>query len=562
VEEVRADRRRVVVLFADVVGYSTLSEHLDPEDLNAAMREVFAGLTASVSGREGMVEKYIGDAVMIVFGAPRAHEDDPERAVETALDMAEYIDRRSREMRSPLRVRIGINLGLVFSGPVGDGTQAGVMGDAVNVAARLQQSAKPGDILVSDAVWRRVRDRYSGTHVGALSVKGREQRVEAFRIAGRKTPSTPRLTPFIGREQEIDILEARWRATRAGSPQIVSLRGEAGVGKSRLLAEFPPRTDGVDIRVQCTPERSFGAFRSVIEQALGHVPAGIDELATALEPLGLNLEDARWLSIVLGHSDSVSGTFPGESGAVQRVHAAVHRFLSRLSASGPALVVLNDVHSADASSLETLDRLMELLSEGPLMLLLTYRPEVEVGRAGFSATHTLVDIEPLARRETLALAQAFLGTRDLPKELALFVADRAVGNPFFIEQLLQTLLEAGAVVTKQEVALVKTLDIDIPDTVERTVLARLDRLPDPMRHLLECASVIGPFLSVALLGAVAGLDEGILSPLEDLVASQFLIAVSEDVQARAHPSGHVWHLTEAATKDAAPKGGRVAGGGA
>src|SRR5207245_2295819 len=184
------------------------------------------------------VEKFIGDAVMAIFGAPLAHEDDPERAVEAALAMLRVVERRSSSAVLPLQLRIGINSGLVVSGRVGNGTQSGVLGDAVNVAARLQQSAEPGKILVSQAVWRRVRQRFEGEPAGLLEVKGRGQRVQAHRIVRPSNAFVRRRSPFVGRTEEIALLDLLWTNVLKGNLHVISVVGEPGVGKSRLLDEL------------------------------------------------------------------------------------------------------------------------------------------------------------------------------------------------------------------------------------------------------------------------------------------------------------------------------------
>ncbi|MBA3729026.1 MAG: adenylate/guanylate cyclase domain-containing protein, partial [Actinobacteria bacterium] len=215
-----ADRRRVTILFADLVGFPALAEHLDPEELRALIARTFAELTQEVTLREGRVEKFIGDAVMATFGAPRAHEDDPERAVATALRLLEVVRRRSEPMPSPLQLRIGINSGLVIAGTVGDGSQTGVIGDAVNVAARLQQVAGPGEILVAASVWRRVRHGFRGQAIGPLELKGRAQPVEAFRIVGDLQSPTVHRTPFVGRHDELSLMELLWSSAAKGTTHV------------------------------------------------------------------------------------------------------------------------------------------------------------------------------------------------------------------------------------------------------------------------------------------------------------------------------------------------------
>jgi class 3 adenylate cyclase len=235
------ERKVVTVLFADLVGFTTLAEHLDPEELRTLMTETLSELTEEVEQRDGWVEKFIGDAIVAVYGAPVAHENDPERAVETALGMLEIVRRRSEATPTPLELRIGINSGLVVAGAVGDGTQTGVMGDAVNVAARLQQSAGVGEVLVSASNWRRVRVGFESEPAGALDVKGRGQPVEAYRLLGRGASSPRQRVPFVGRREELALLDLLWSSAAKGNAHVVSVVGEPGVGKSRLLEELHPQ---------------------------------------------------------------------------------------------------------------------------------------------------------------------------------------------------------------------------------------------------------------------------------------------------------------------------------
>lgn len=235
------ERRRVTVLFADLVGFSTLAEHLDPEELRTLMTETFAELTEEVEKREGWVEKFIGDAVVAVFGAPVTHEDDPARAVAAAFGMLEVVRRRSQDAPTPLELRVGINTGLVVSGAVGDGTQTGVMGDAVNVAARLQQAAGPGQILVAASTWRRVRGSFDGEPLGTLEVKGKAQPVETYRLLrAREAARAPR-APFVGRREELALLELLWSSARKGNTHIVSVVGEPASASRASSPSSAPR---------------------------------------------------------------------------------------------------------------------------------------------------------------------------------------------------------------------------------------------------------------------------------------------------------------------------------
>ena len=242
-EQPAGERRRVTVAFADIVGYSSMAERLDAEELGALMTEVFAEFKAEIEAREGRVEKFIGDAVVATFGASPAHEDDPVRAVDTALALLRAVSKRTVPTGQPMTLRVGINSGLVVTHPT-DGTGTGVLGDAVNVAARLQQAAEPGHVLMAEPVFRRVQPSYECEHVGLLTVKGREQPVDAYRLVGlRRSATARRQAPLVGRADELALVELLWSNAARGNTHVVSIVGEPGVGKSRLLNEIPKRTD-------------------------------------------------------------------------------------------------------------------------------------------------------------------------------------------------------------------------------------------------------------------------------------------------------------------------------
>ncbi|HJP65820.1 MAG TPA: adenylate/guanylate cyclase domain-containing protein [Actinomycetota bacterium] len=523
-----SERRPVTVLFADLVGFSSLAEYMDPEDLRTLIGETFTALTAEVEARDGMVEKFIGDAVMAIFGAPVAHEDDPDRAVDTALRMLEIVRQRSAAMSSPLQLRIGINSGLVVSGTVGDMTQVGVLGDAVNTAARLQQAAEPGEVMVSASVWRRVRDRYDAEHIGLLEVKGREQRVDAYRIVGPRRADARRLAPFVGRNEELALLELLWSSAAKGNAHVVSLIGEPGVGKSRLLSEFGTRRDALDVRIPCSGERAFGPFLDLIERILGGAPTDLDDLGRRTRAMGIDEDVVPLLGALLGLAGAPPAVQMADEQKKRQVFAGVWQFLSAAPGERPAMIVLDDVHWADRSSLDLLGFLLERLGGSSLMLLLAYRPGFDqVDRVAFRASHTAVRLEPLSADESVAMARGFLGVQDLPADLERLVATRAEGNPFFVEELLQALLELGSLAVVDGSAVLARVEVEVPDTVQGTILARMDRLQPKERSLLQHAAVIGRSFSTDLLQAVMG--EGDLGPsLEELVRAQLLVAQGPD----------------------------------
>jgi class 3 adenylate cyclase/tetratricopeptide (TPR) repeat protein len=520
---VAGERRRVTVLFADLVGFSTLAEHLDPEELQALITGTFSELTEAVERREGFVEKFIGDAVVAVFGAPVTHEDDPLRAVESALEMLEIVRRRSSGAPAPLELRVGINSGLVISGGVGDGTQAGVMGDAVNVAARLQQAAAPGETLLSASTWRRVREGFAAESVGELEVKGKAQAVETYRLLERREQDLRYRAPFVGRREELALLDLLWSSVRKGNTHVASLAGEPGVGKSRLLAEFRPEGAQLDVRLACSGERAFGPFLELVAALLGGLPASVEEVKEKTSALALGDDDTVLLGAFLGLGGAPPVVRMADEQRKRQVFAGVWQFLLA-ACRWPTFIAFDDVHWADASSRELLDFLLERLGGLPLMLVLCYRPGFEqVERAELRASHTAVRLEPLSADESVALARGYLGVDTLPADLERLVAERAEGNAFFIEELLQALLELGSLAVVEERAVLAKVDVEIPDTVQGTILARVDRLEPSARSLLQHAAVLGRSFPAELLEAVAG-NGNLSSALASLERAQLLVA--------------------------------------
>jgi adenylate cyclase len=528
------ERRIVTVLFADLVGFTTLAEHLDPEELRSLMTGTLSELTEEVERREGWVEKFIGDAIVAVFGAPIAHENDPARAVETALAMLESVRRRSETTPTPLQLSVGINSGLVVAGAVGDGTQAGVMGDAVNVAARLQQAAAEGEVLVSASTWRRVRDSFEGEPAGSLEVKGRGQLVETYRLLGRGEPGIRERAPFVGRAEELALLELLWSSARKGNTHVVSVVGEPGVGKSRLVEELHPAGDPLDIRIACGDGRAFGPFIDLLERIMGIAPRDVEELCARAEELGAEREHALLVGSFFGFGEAPPVVRMADEQRWQQVYAAYWQFLVDVCRARPVFVAFDDVHWADESSRTLLDFLLERLAGVPLMFILSYRPGFErIERAELRASHTLVRLEPLTPDESVELARGFLGVTALPGDLERLVAERAEGNPFFIEELLQALQDLGSLAVVDGDVVLAKVDVEIPDTVQGTILARVDRLDAGARSVLQHAAVLGRSFDAELLADVSG-NDGISEALDELARAQLVVMTSPGEWAFKH----------------------------
>ena len=518
------ERRRVTVLFADLVGFSALAEQLDPEPLNVLVTDTLRELGQEVERRGGSVENFAGDSLVAIFGAPQAHEDDPERAVAAAVAIREAIARRSQLAPTPLRVRVGVNSGLVVAGATGDGRQTGVLGDAVNIAARLQQAAGPGEVIVSASVWRRVRERYDAQHIGLLEVRGREQPVEAYRIEGPRVPGARRQAPFVGRREEMALLDILWSSVEKGNTHVVSIAGEPGVGKSRLMSQFVPREEALDVRVSCDSERAFGPFLDLVQGILGRRPVDAADLKQQVTALGVDAETGQLLGALLGLAGAPPVVRMADEQQKRQVFAGVWQFLLAAPQGRPALILFDDLHWADRSSIELLGFLLERLNGVPMMIVLTIRPGFEqIERSALRASHTAIHLEPMSREESVAVARGFLGVTALPEDLERIIGTRAEGNPFFIEELLQALLELGSLAVVDGRAVLARLDVEIPDTVQGTVLARVDRLTPAERSLLQQLAVIGRHFSTDLVQAVTG-DEKIGASLDALARAQLLVS--------------------------------------
>jgi adenylate cyclase len=534
VAEVPGERRRVTVLFADLVGFSTLAEVMDPEELHAMTTETLGELAALIEAREGTVEKFIGDAVMAVFGAPRAHGDDPERAVEVAVDMIRAVQRRSGRGAFQPQLRVGINSGLVVAGGVGDGTRTGVLGDAVNVAARLQQVAGPDEILVSAAVWRRVNHRFEGQPVGPLEVKGREQRVDAYRVTGIQEATERALAPFVGRLEELSLLELLWSSAEKGNTHVVSLVGEPGVGKSRLLAELRTREDALDVRIACTAKRAYGPFMELVERTLGRSPADLDDLRSLTRGMaGVDEEVVLLLAALLGLTGGPPVVGMADEHRKRQVFAGMWRFLLAVHGARPGLLVLDDLQWADRSTLDLLGFLLERLWGIPLMVVLVYRPEFQMEWATLRASHTGIHLDVLTDEVTVELARGYLGVSEIPEELVRLIVSRCEGNAFFVEELLHALLDLGALEVADGRATLRAVPAEVPDTIEGTVMSRVDRLAARDRLALQHASVIGIVFSTGLLTAVMG-DHDVGASLGELVRLQLVVGRGPDLWAFRH----------------------------
>lgn len=569
-----ANRRTITVLFADLSGFTSMSERLDPEVMQTLQNELFEELTAAVQGFGGFVDKFIGDALLALFGAPAAHEDDPERAVRAALDMISRTARLSERAKayagSPLLLHVGINTGHVVAGGLGVGVAKSysVTGDTVNTAQRLQSMAPPGEVLVGPLTHRLTRHAFSYDSLGEVSLKGKMGSVLVHRLKGPlETPRAARGldalgldAPLIGRDAELARVIGSLDRACGGAAQLVRLVGEAGIGKTRLVNEFVARIRdedlfaGVAIRqAVCSPlgEQSYGTLAAVLRSAYGiaqkaDAAEAEAKLAEALSELGLPAEEADHLMPlylhVLGLGDPNAVLRHVEPEQLRRqIFFAIRTVFERRLALSPLLIIVEDLHWADAVSLEALRFLMDRLERTRLMLLFTHRPMLELDQFGsIRISHTTLRLPPLGDTDGQRLLAAYFshGWCEPPGRLFNRILERAGGNPLFLEEIIRGLIEAGALErvgalwrTKSEGAAA-----DIPASIQALLLTRLDRLPHQVRHLAQEAAVIGPRFDAAVLGAAATERARVEAGLELLCDAEIIeeIAGSNSISLRTY----------------------------
>jgi class 3 adenylate cyclase/predicted ATPase len=514
-------------MFCDLVGSTALSVRFDPEELREEIRAYQNACSGVVARYDGYVAKFMGDGVLAYFGYPRAHEDDAERAVRAGLEIAAAVTRLETRGTEPLAVRIGIATGLVVVGDlVGEGSaqEQAVVGETPNLAARLQALAEPGQIVLAGATRRLIGDLFRLTDLGRQTAKGFAEPVEAFAVEGvavvesRFEAARRGLTDLVGRAAESALLRDRLRQAWGGAGQIVLLSGEAGIGKSRVAAQLAAEVAGephTRLRYQCSPHHRDSVLHPFVVQ-LGRAArlAPDDPAETQLDKLEAILAPAR-IAETAPLFASLLSIPTGEryppfalSAAQQRrlTLAALLDQLEALARQKPVLMLFEDAHWADATSLEVLDLTVERVRALPVLVLITFRPEYEAPWIGLSHVASIA-LDRLAPAEVETLAERVAG-RPLPPEVTAQIIAKTDGVPLFVEELTKTVLEGGLLVAgPQGWRLDGPLPpFAIPATLQDSLAARLDRLA-PVKEIAQIAAAIGREFSYSLLRAVAGPDE-------------------------------------------------------
>jgi class 3 adenylate cyclase/tetratricopeptide (TPR) repeat protein len=510
-------RKTVTVLFSDVTGSTSLGERLDAESLRSVMSRYFDVARAVLDRHGGTVEKFIGDAVMAVFGVPEVHEDDALRAARAAVELqgslAELNEELQRSWGARLQIRIGVNTGDVVAGDPAAG-QSFVSGDAVNVAARLEQAAQPGEILLGPETVALVRDAVRVEAVEPLSLKGKAEPVPAFRLL-EVLPGAPAFarrldSPMLGRDGELaGVIDAWERAERGSACELVTIVGVAGVGKSRLIREVSSRlADRARIlEGRCLPYGdgiTFWPLAEIVKQAADIEDTDPPEDAVEKIRAMVSVHDAEQAGFIAERVGAAIGLAQAH-GAIQETFWAFRRLLETLAAERPLLAVIDDVHWAEPTLLDLIEYVAGFSRGHPLLLLCTARPELRDEHPEWGRTGTVISLRPLGRSESEELIRNLLGQARLPAEAQARVVEAADGNPLFVEEMLRMFIDDG-LLRRDDGQWVPTVDlseISTPGTIQALIAARLDRLQEDERATVQRAAVVG---KVFYWGAVTELS--------------------------------------------------------
>ncbi len=536
------ERRTVTTLFCDLVGFTAMSERHDPEDVNALLRRYYAAARRVVESYGGTVEKYIGDAVVAVFGVPTLHEDDPERAVRAGLRLVDEIDALPGIDGAPLEVRVGVNTGevLVALDIDPNSGEGFLIGDAVNVAARLQSAAPPMAVAVGEATHAATEKVFSFDSCHPVALKGKSKPLQAWIATASLARTGAELrsfaTSFVGREEELAALqELLDAASTESSPRFALIVGEPGIGKSRLLAELARRLDDQPTFViwrqgRCLPYGSgvtFWALSEVVRAAAGVLESdGVARTEARLEtvlPEGADRDHLRArLRPLLG--------LEAEEAPREENFAAWRAFLEGLAAASPTMIVVEDLHWADGAMLAFMDYLAQSSADVPLLVLATARPEVldlSGPGAAYVAATTRLALGPLSGEETAELARARLGAKSLPTDLQALILERSGGNPLFAEELVRLLEDRGLLEGRGgKISLKAGVEVPMPDSIGALIAARLDLLSAERKALLADAAVVGRTFWAGAVAAVGPREPAaVLEGLMELVAKELVSPV-------------------------------------
>jgi len=551
-DRIEGERKQVTVMFCDMEGFTPLSERLGPEEAYSIMNQIYEILIHKVHDFEGTVNEMTGDGIIALFGAPIALEDAPQRAVRSSLaihrEMARFSDRVKQERKGMpiLRMRVGIHTGPVVVGTIGNDLRVDfkAVGDTVNLASRMQDLAEAGTTYVTEETFKLTEGLFRFEVLGEKAVKGREKPVTVYRAIA---PSTRRtrfdvsaergLTPFAGRERELELLIDALERSKAGRGQAFSIMAEAGVGKSRLLYEFRKAVVNEDVTFlegSCLSYSRGVAYHPVIDvlKANFDIQEGDgdfdikEKVKKGLKIVGADeASSLPYLLELLAVKDSVIDQIPiSPEVRKHRIIETLKGIILKGSEIRPLILAYEDLHWVDKSSEEVLKYVLESIPGARVLLLFTYRPEF-VHTWGAKSYHSQITLNRLSNRESLMVASHLLGTEELDKDLEEFILEKTEGVPLFIEELIKSLKDLRIIEREDSrYRIIKDLsEVTIPATVQEVIMARIDSLPDGIKRLLQTGSAVGREFSYDLIKRVTGiLQEELLSHLSVVKDSELL----------------------------------------
>ena len=538
-----AERRQVTVMFSDLVGSTALSVRMDPEDLREIISAYQKCVAETVARFGGFVAKYMGDGVLVYFGYPQAHEDDAERAVRAGLELIQAVGRLKSS--APLQTRVGIATGLVVVGDlIGSGAaqEQAVVGETPNLAARLQGIAEPNTVVIAESTRRLLGNLFDLEDLGAQDLKGIGGRVRAW-AALRPASVESRfealhaggLTELVGREEELELLLRRWSKAKTGEGQVVLLSGEAGIGKSRLTAALMERLEGephTRLRYFCSPQHTDSALYPIIGQmeraaGLAHgdtAQVKLDKLDALFARTSTSSQDAALFAEMLSLPND--GRYPAlelePQQRRQKTLEALTAQVEALSRQNPLLMIFEDAHWTDPTSLEVFGRVVDRVRSLRVLLIVTFRPDFDpfwVGRPYV----TFLAINRLAQRDIEAMIDRVVGNKFIPASVRHDIIERTDGIPLFVEEMTKAVLEAeGEGEARRTAAAVPSPALAVPASLHGPLMARLDRL-GPAKEVAQVGAAIGREFSHTLLAAVVRKPEAELhSALDRLIAAGLL----------------------------------------
>ena len=540
---IEGERKLVTVLFADVANYTAISEMRDPEEIHEIIDGCFKILMNEIHRYEGTINQFTGDGIMAIFGAPVAHEDHAQRACYAALAiqkaLTDYAGKLKKEYDIEFKMRIGLNSGLVVVGAIGDDLRMDytAVGDTTNLAARMEQEARPGSIFISKNTYMIAKDYFEFLPLGELEVKGKKKPQEGYELirvgeekSRLKALAARGLTKFVGRINSMAALKDPFERVLSGSGQIVGISGEAGVGKSRLLLELInqlPKSEFIYFEGRCLRYGESILYMPILEILRSYfdikeedsdniINRKIKEMINALdEKLAGSIAPIQELLTQSSEDESYLALNPKQKR--ERTFESLRELFITASQNKPLMLVFEDVHWIDKTSEEFLDNLIGAIAKCHIMLIILYRSEY-THPWDSKSYYTKIGLTQLRTASSSQMVTALLKKGQVAPELKRLILDRSSGNPLFVEEFTYSLLESGAIQQqgRQFVLTTKASEIQLPDTIQGIIAARLDRLDNRLKYTMQLASVIGREFTFRILEAITDMQEEIKSYLHHL----------------------------------------------